>query len=231
MKQTAAHDTPNPDLLAMMPAGLARVVEVGCSTGALARAYRAANPACDYIGIEIDPDYAVAAAAACSSVVNADVERLDAGRFGGLFPSDCWVFGDSLEHLKDPWALLARIRARLAPDAAIVACIPNAQHWSIQAKLNRGLIRYEDAGLLDRTHLRWFTRLTMQELFVGTGYDIVAGVPRIFDEPGRDLVLPAIRAMAAAQGGDPELAVTDALALQYVVRAVPRPGWAAAAAG
>ena len=96
-----------------------------------------------------------------------------------------------------------------------------AQHWSIQARLNRGDFRYEDSGLLDRTHLRWFTRTTMRELFVSSGFQIETGVPLIFNQPGRDLVLQSIRAMATALGADPELAVTDALATQYVVRAIP----------
>jgi len=221
MRQTPAHDQHNPDLLALMPAAARRVVEIGCSTGALATAYRALNPGCDYVGVEIDPDYAAAAARACSSVLALDIEQADDATFAGLFPADCWVFGDALEHLRDPWALLARVRGLLAPDGSVVACIPNAQHWSLQAKLNRGLLRYEDAGLLDRTHLRFFTRITIQELFLSTGYQIVEGVPRIFDEPGRERVLPAIRALAEAQGADPELAAQDALALQYVVRAVP----------
>ena len=68
-----------------------------------------------------------------------------------LFPSDCWVFGDSLEHLRDPWALLGRIRSHLPIEAHIVACIPNAQHWSVQARLNCGIFRYEDQGLLEPT--------------------------------------------------------------------------------
>src|SRR5271154_1004899 len=138
MRQTPAHDKHNPDLLALIPVDARRIVEVGCSTGALARAYRALNPACDYVGIEIDADYAAAAADACSSVVNLDIERVDDPRFAGLFPSDCWVFGDSLEHLRDPWALPKRVRAQLAPDGCVVSCIPNTQHWSVQAKLNRG---------------------------------------------------------------------------------------------
>jgi SAM-dependent methyltransferase len=221
MRQTPAHGQHNPDLLGLMPSAARRVVEVGCSTGALAQAYRALNPNCDYVGIEIDPDYAAVAAGVCSSVVALDIEQVDDATFAGLFPSDCWVFGDALEHLRDPWALLKRVRGGLAPDGCVVACIPNAQHWSLQAKLNRGVLRYEDAGLLDRTHLRFFTRITLQELFLSTGYQIVQGLPRIFDEPGRDRVLPAIRAFAEAQGADPELAVQDALALQYVVRAVP----------
>lgn len=221
MRQTASRDKHNPDLLALMPPDARRVIEVGCGTGALAKAYRAVNPGCDYVGVEIDADYARIAAQACSAVVNEDIERADQATFAGLFPSDCWVFGDSLEHLRDPWTILRRVRAGLAPGGAVVACIPNAQHWSMQAKLNLGLLRYEDAGLLDRTHLRFFTRITLQELFLSTGYQIVQGMPRVFDEPGRDRVLPALRALADAQGGDPDLAVQDAMALQYVVRAVP----------
>jgi trans-aconitate methyltransferase len=221
MKQTDAHDVYNPDLLAFMPKDLTRVIEVGCSRGALARAYRAANPNAAYVGIDIDADCVAAAAAHCTSAIHADIENLDDAAFAALFPSDAWLFGDSLEHLKDPWALLRRIRAQLAPTGCIVACVPNVQHWSVQARLVSGEFRYEDAGLLDRTHLRWFTRTTILELFASTGYQVVAGGPRIFDEPGREPVLAAIRAMASALGADPEIAASDALPVQFVLRAVP----------
>jgi hypothetical protein len=102
-----------------------------------------------------------------------------------------------------------------------VACIPNAQHWSVQARLNCGMFKYEDSGLLDRTHLRWFTRLTIIELFKTSGFEIVEGMSRVFNEPGRDKVLAAIRTMAEATGADPKLAVDDAIPLQWVVRARP----------
>lgn len=221
MRQTPAHDQYNPTLLGYLPADARRVVEVGCSTGALARAYRAINPGCDYVGIEIDQDYAAAAADACARVLTLDIEQIDDAALTGLGPVDCWVFGDALEHLRDPWQLLARLRPTMAPGGSVVACIPNAQHWSVQVKLNSGLLRYEDAGLLDRTHLRFFTRITMLELFNSAGYRVVQGTPRVFDEPGRDQVLPLLRALAQSQGIDPDIAAQDAMALQYVVRAVP----------
>jgi hypothetical protein len=104
--------------------------------------------------------------------------------------------------------------------AVIVACIPNAQHWSVQARLNCGAFWYEDQGLLDRTHLRWFTRITIIELFQSTGYHIVEGHSRVADEPARQNVIPSIRAMAVATGSDPQIAENDSLALQYVVKAV-----------
>ena len=76
-------------------------------------------------------------------------------------------------------------------------------------------------GLLDKTHLRWFTRLTMLELFQSSGFNVVAGIPRIFPEPGREKFMPAIKLMAELAGANPEVAVADATPLQYVVRAVP----------
>jgi SAM-dependent methyltransferase len=205
----------------MIPDGLKKIVEVGCSRGALARAYLQNNPGCDYVGLEIDADSALLASRICRSVICADVESMTDDAFAAFSPSDCWIFGDSLEHLRDPWTLLRRIKNHLTPGGMIVACIPNSQHWSFQARLGCGLLRYEDQGLLDRTHLRFFTRITMIDLFESSGYRLVEGYPRIFNEPEREKFLPAIRAMALAAGADPAVAEKDAIPLQYVVKAVP----------
>lgn len=221
MKNTPAHDRFNGDLLALIPKESSRVVEVGCSSGALARAFLEINPRCEYIGIEHDADYAEVAKGTCTRVIHGSFEQLDDEVFEQLFPSDCWVFGDVLEHLFDPWAVLRRIRSKLSSDACLVACIPNAQHWSVQARLITGLFRYEDEGLLDRTHLRWFTRTTIVELFESCGYTIVQGASRTFDEANRDAVLAGIRRMAESIGADPDLAVSDALPMQWVVKAIP----------
>jgi hypothetical protein len=140
--------------------------------------------------------------------------------FSSLFPSDCWIFGDVLEHLYDPWALLKRLRNRLAPDASIVACIPNAQHWSVQHRLNTGDFRYEDAGLLDRTHIRWFTKTTISEMFRSSGFRIVEGGGRVLDEPNRAIGLKGVRALAEAIGTDVEVAIANATPFQWLVRAV-----------
>ncbi len=139
----------------------------------------------------------------------------------GALACDCWIFGDSLEHLKNPWELLEKIRKVIPADGNIVACIPNAQHWSVQARLCCGEFRYEQSGLMDKTHLRWFTRQTMFEMFNGAGFRIEEGAPRIFHEPAREKFLPAIKAFAACVGADPEIAAEDALPIQYVIRAVP----------
>jgi SAM-dependent methyltransferase len=220
MKQTRAHDVANADLLALIPRDSTRVVEIGCSSGALGKAFMAINPGCEYIGIDIDPDYAQMAKASCSRTIAANIESMEDEVFDTLFPSSCWVFGDTLEHLYDPWAVLRRIRAKLTAGASVVACIPNAQHWSVQARLNSGSFRYEDAGLMDRTHIRWFTKMTIIELFSSAGFQIVQGGARVLqNEPERERALAGVKALAEAIGADPQQAVTNALAFQWVVRA------------
>jgi SAM-dependent methyltransferase len=220
--QTPAHDGHNPDLLKLMNRAYATVVEIGCSRGSLARAYRQLFSQPYYVGVDIDPENADAAREHCDSVISGDIENLDAEQWESLFPSDCWVFGDSLEHLRDPWALLRKVRQSIRDPGEILACIPNAQHWSVQARLASGSFFYEDAGLLDRTHLRWFTRTTIIDLFESTGFSIREMFPRIFDEPMKSRFLPSIASLAAAAGSDQETALRDSLPLQYVLRAVPK---------
>jgi len=84
-----------------------------------------------------------------------------------------------------------------------------------------GDFRYEDNGLLDKTHLRWFSRQTMIELFTACGYKVMEGMPRIFEEPNRENFLPLIREIAIACKSDPDLVIKDAIPLQYVIRAMP----------
>ena len=210
----------NPDLMAMIPVGTSRILEIGCSTGALAFAYKANYPYCSYHGVEIDDHAAAIARRYCDQVSVLDMDTLPESYFSVWSDRDCWLFGDVLEHLRDPWRILSHIYKVMPSGSCIVASVPNAQHWSLQAKLSVGDFRYTEGGLFDRTHLRWFTRVTLLEMFTQAGFRIDSAVSRIFNEPQRELVLPAIRAMAQSMGGDPEQAEKDALALQYVVRAV-----------
>jgi trans-aconitate methyltransferase len=219
MQQTPMHDLPNLDLLGLVPAGVERVVEAGCSSGALGQAWLAQHPDGEYIGIEMVAEYADLARTRLTEVVVANVEKMEERSFDVLNPTDCWIFGDVLEHLYDPWGTLKRVRRSLGERGCVVACIPNAQHWSVQGLLNVGEFRYQDAGLLDRTHIRWFTRKTIIELFGTSGFEIEEMGGRVFDEPGRDRALPAIRSLAQACGADPDEAERDAMPIQYLVRA------------
>lgn len=221
MEQTPINLLANGDLLQLIPPHARRVIEVGCSGGGLAREYLATNTRCEYVGIEINESHAEVARAHCTRVLVDDIERMTDEAFASLAGSACWIFGDVLEHLYDPWAVLRRIRGVVTPDSFVIACIPNAQHWSMQARLNLGQFRYEERGLFDRTHIRWFTRTTIDEMFASCGFQIIDGRCRILDEPYREAALVGIRAFAEMIGADAERAATDATPLQYVVRAAP----------
>lgn len=222
MDQTPAHEHHNPQLLHLIPKTSMRLIEVGCSSGALAREFKKTNPTCNYLGVDVVPEYAELARRYCDDVLTLDLDFADDHFFANNAIRDCWIFGDTLEHFRDPWAVLERIRTVIPESGCVVACIPNAQHWSVQARLCTGEFRYEDAGLLDRTHLRWFTRQTMIEMFQESGFTIVAGLRReLADKSLREKFLPTIREMAEIAGVDSDVAVNDAIPIQYVVRALP----------
>ncbi|QTN30248.1 methyltransferase domain-containing protein [Rhodoferax sp. AJA081-3] len=220
----AAPDEPtnyNRDLLPLIPPNARGVVEVGCNNGALARAYKAINPACKYTGIEVDAGNAEGSRRYCDEVLLMDIESVDESFYAKYADYNVWIFGDVLEHLRYPWEVLARIRRSMPADGCVIVCLPNAQHWSVQAKLAVGDFRYDAGGLMDRTHMRWFTRATMLEMFAGAGFKLEVGFPRIFGELKNEHIIAAIRSMAMGVGADPDLAVQDSLPMQYVVKAVP----------
>lgn len=221
MAQTPAHSVVNRDLLALMPTTARRVVEVGCMHGALAGEFRRLNPAVHFTGIDIDPAYAAVAAAACDRALPGDIECFDTSALDALFPSDCWVFGDCLEHLRDPWRIVREVRQRIAADGCLVACVPNAQHWSVQMRLATGQFRYQDSGLMDRTHVRWFTRVTLIELFTQAGWRIDAALARRLPQAAPPALMDGIRAIALAGGADAQQAAEDATVFQYLFRVVP----------
>ena len=221
MQQTPVHDLHNPDLLRVMEASTRNVLEVGCMSGALAREFKKIAPHAIYTGVEIDASYAELATKYCDSVYTLNIDEAPDYFWKMNSSVDAWIFGDVLEHLKDPWRVLSKINQIIPKDGYIAACIPNAQHWSLQARLSMGDFTYENSGLLDRTHLRWFTRRTIHEMFENTGFKVVQEIPRIFQENNTSEILKSISHTAALCGFNPELAMKDAIPLQYVIKAVP----------
>jgi SAM-dependent methyltransferase len=174
----AYYEHPRPDVVALVPADARYVVDVGCASGALGNALKAARPDVEVRGIEPVADVAQQAR-----------ERLDDVLIGHAedpmpdnWPApDCVIFADVLEHLVDPWAVLSTWKERLAPGGTVVASIPNVAHHSVVRGLVRGRFDYVEAGILDRTHLRFFTRRTIFELFERCGLSPYR-VERVVDE-------------------------------------------------
>lgn len=218
MKQTPLHSLVNPDLMAMIPETTRCIVDVGCMQGMLAKEWRASHPQCKVVGVDIDPHYAQLAERYCDRALCADVDGMDDATFATLFPSDCWVFGDCLEHLRDPWRVLQRIRAQIDPDGCVLVSMPNAQHWSMQWRLVTGNLRYEDQGLMDRTHLRFFTRTTMLDMFRQAGFVPDVSSARVITNEFTETALQAIEAAATALGVPAAAARADAEAFQLMFR-------------
>lgn len=214
-------DVPNPDLLSRIPLTARLVIDVGCATGALGAAYKRRNPAARVIGIEIDREAAQVAATRLDTVILADLDRDPvpfADALAGLAP-DCIVYGDVLEHLRDPWGVLAAHAKLLADEGVIVVCLPNIEHWSFAAKLLRGTWDYERQGLLDRTHLRWFTPSSTRAAFKGAGLHVHDVHERIFLADQADAFVDAIGPGLRRFGVDVEAYRQRSLPLQYVWRA------------
>ncbi len=140
-----------------------RVLEVGCATGYMSRVLR--DHGCQVVGIEIDSKAAARASAFCERVIVGDVEQMDLARELGEDRFDVVVAADVLEHLKDPLPILRAVKGYLRADGYIVASIPNIGHGSVRLALLGGLFPYSELGLLDRTHLRFYTRDSIKKLF------------------------------------------------------------------
>ena len=130
-----------------------RVLEIGCASGALTEHIQAMG--CAVVGVERDPAAAEKARSFCEDVLVGDIEVLPLDLEPTSF--DFLLLLNVLEHLVDPPATLRRLLPLLRPTGRAVVALPNVAHWSVRLRLLFGRFDYEDSGILDRTHLRWFT--------------------------------------------------------------------------
>ena len=200
------------------------VLDVGCASGYLAKLMSVRD--CNVVGVDVNAAAAAAARAHCTRVFVADLDftSLATTVEGATF--DVIVFGDILEHLREPRRILDESRALLRADGYVVASIPNIAHGAIRLALLEGRFDYSGMGVLDETHLRFFTLKTIEELLIGCGYDIRrierTKVP-LFNHP--DGLIPNLSRtdyadeLVAEVQRDPEHDT-----LQYIVQAFPLEG-------
>jgi methionine biosynthesis protein MetW len=154
-----------------VPPGSARVLDVGCGEGYALDWLRHSRGASWLEGIEIDAAAAQAAAGRVDRIHCGDAENLVAGLAPESF--DAVLCLDSLEHMRDPWRVTRELVRCLRPGGTFVACLPNVRHWRVTWPLVlHGLWEYQDEGLLDRTHLRFFTRRSAAGLVEQAGLQI-----------------------------------------------------------
>jgi 2-polyprenyl-3-methyl-5-hydroxy-6-metoxy-1,4-benzoquinol methylase len=165
-----------------LPAGL-RLLDLGAAGGHLGRALR---DRCAYLAA-VEPDPATPAEARAVYDDWRSADALAAGTWEK--PFDVVVCADVLEHLVRPEELLARIAGWLAPGGRLFVSLPNVANASVRVALLLGRFQYADRGILDRTHLRFFTRATGRELLEAAGFQIDAIRPTAMPY---ELALPAL---------------------------------------
>jgi SAM-dependent methyltransferase len=160
---------PRPEILALIPADATDLLELGCAAGLLGQTVKARQP-CRYVGVELDPFAAGIAANTLDQVTVLDLDDTALPFEPESF--DCVVCADVLEHIKDPWGALDQLFGLLRPGGRIVVSIPNVRNLGVMAELAAGDWAYVDAGILDRTHLRFFTRRSFERALLGAGFEI-----------------------------------------------------------
>lgn len=165
-----------PDIEPLVPADARAVLDVGCGRGGFGLSLRRVlGPAAVIHGIE------PVASQAAASRANGSFDAVFDGYFPEAMPAgstyDVISFIDVLEHLVDPWQALRDAAPHLSERGVVIASIPNVQYGTNLHGLIRGRWEYTDVGILDRTHLRFFTRSTSSTLFTDAGYEVLSVTP------------------------------------------------------
>ena len=170
-KPPSYYEQARPELVALLPERLGRVLDVGCGAGGVGRALRARADL--LVGIELDP--------AAAERARESYDAVHVGAFDDVVdtiegPFDTILAYDVLEHLADPAAVLGRLRALAAPEALLHVSVPNARHWSLVRDLVlRGTFGYTQTGHRDETHLRWLTPRDLAALVEQSGWRVERG--------------------------------------------------------
>ena len=232
MHPAGYYENARPELLSLFTREPRRLLDVGCGAGGASLEAKRRWPSVTTIGIEVVDQAAAQAQARLDRVVTGSAEAIDFSA-EGIADVDAVLLGDVLEHMVDPWAFLRKLRTILAPDAMIAASIPNvANIWLIE-ELAAGRFVYEDEGLLDATHLRFFTRMTIERMFLDNGYRIEA-LERVLGGRENDIlrnpitgsvwpqwILRRMKARRVTIGGVGHEQFDDLRTIQFLVRAMP----------
>jgi GT2 family glycosyltransferase/2-polyprenyl-3-methyl-5-hydroxy-6-metoxy-1,4-benzoquinol methylase len=205
-----------------------RLLDIGCGTGATGAAVKQAYPGAKVWGIEVNRAAAAVAAKRIDHALAGKFEDVDLDA-AGITPGslDTVIVADVLEHMYDPWGVLVRLKPYLTPDAQIIASIPNIRNLVVMEELAKGNWRYEEWGLLDITHIRFFTLREVRRFFHETGYRVSLTRfqidPRLADfynrNQGQKLINVEFDRMTLKNVTEEEL--SELCALQVCVRAEP----------
>lgn len=165
-------DNVRSEIAPLLPAMAERVLDVGCGAGATLHWLKQTGRCRVGVGIEMMESAAAIARTRADQVIVGDANLLVASALDAA-SFDVVLCLDVLEHLVDPWAFVAKLPRLLKPGGLVIASLPNVRHLRVVLPLLlAGRWRYESSGLLDRTHLRFFTRESALELLAGGGLKV-----------------------------------------------------------
>ena len=186
------------DLLPFIPGDARAIIELGCGDGSLGAAIKSRQK-CRVVGIEIDKR-----AAAIARKRLDDVYCGDATEILPILDEkfDCVVGSEIVEHVDDPWSLLAELRRIAKPDGRLILSIPNIAHASIIGDLMQGRFDYVYIGLACAGHLRFFTRRSVEEMLQIAGWTAVEMIPQLVPSLGGDPLLQKLESAGIAMAKD-----------------------------
>ena len=159
------------DYVEALPANpSASILELGCGNGATGVAAQQAGKCCRYVGIEMFEPEALQAAKVLTRVHIGNVETLELPYEEATF--DALIMSEVLEHLIEPDVVLTRLVRLVKPAGLVYASSPNIAHWRPIWDLIQGRFEYQQQGLMDRTHLRWFTPASFRRMFENAGVEV-----------------------------------------------------------
>ena len=221
-----SHDYAPVGLLRMINKPPKNVLDVGCFCGGSGRWIKDQFPDAHVTGIEMLEKAAEIARQSYDEVHTGKFEEIDTQPWSGKF--DTIITADVLEHMYNPWAVLQQLKPLLAPGGAIYISLPNIRNLNILAGLASGEWNYAEAGILDITHIRFFTKQQALEMLEQTGWQTShininpdTNVSAHFQE--KDLkTISTITAGKLKLDNINEEDVLELMALQFYIRAVPK---------
>jgi len=164
------------DLVEFVAIGNNRILDIGCGEGNTGKILKEQGKAAEVVGVEKNAEIAEIAKTKIDTVLCGDIETISLLNSNYF---DYIIMGDVLEHLYDPWALVNKLGSYLKKGGYLIASIPNIRNWRIiKSLVLKGEWNYSSEGLLDDTHLRFFTKKSMIRLFLSEDFRVQRIIPK-----------------------------------------------------
>ncbi|MEI8134142.1 MAG: class I SAM-dependent methyltransferase [bacterium] len=159
------------EMLPYVPHTAKTILDIGCNKGAFGFLVKQLYGA-EVWGVELDYEFSQIAKKQLDTLINRDINTAIKDLPDAKF--DCITCNDVLEHLVDPYSILTELKTKLTPQGVIVCSLPNVRYWdNVKSFVFGKQWKYTEHGILDRTHLRFFTELSMRDMFTTLGFEII----------------------------------------------------------